>query len=302
MNNVKGMLQELCVKRGLELPVYEKLSKVGPDHAPTITVKLTANGIEVVEAASSRAQAERLAAATLYEKIKHLEVHDERKSVSIMSILMVSFANLLITKVVDLFSISKQDVVYCSDIDDVTDDVHFDPTLSNLMSSGLTDRSAWNRLYKLLSDLAFENGFNCIVRKNGKGLLFRSLQNDNLVASESFKNNSLNVSFNTTEDKEVSMLCYERSSQGSGSPPSANLTLVKKLTADLVRASGTGKHTTFTNSLKQVLNDESLNHNDKVTILLSQSSLLKNIQVDDLLTLVQSTISGTDSQVRIDYD
>nr|QWO79076.1 MAG: VP8 protein [Kadipiro virus] len=302
MTNVKGMLQELCAKRGLDLPVYEKLSKVGPDHAPTITVKLTANGIEVVEAASSRAQAERLAAATLYEKMKHLEVHDERKSVSIMSILMVSFANLLIDKITDLFSINKQDIVFCSDIDEITDDVHFDPTLGNLISSGLTDRSAWNRLYKLLSDLALESGFNCIIRKNGKGLLFRSLLDDDLVASESFKNNSLNISFNTTEDNEVSMLCYERCSQGSGSPPSTNLTLLRRLTADLVSTSGTGKHTSFTNSLKQVLNDDNLNHNDKVTILLSQSSLLKNFQVDDLLTLVRSTITDTDSQVRIDYD
>ncbi|AAC72049.1 Vp8 [Kadipiro virus] len=302
MNNVKGMLQELCVKRGLELPVYEKLSKVGPDHAPTITVKLTANGIEVIEAASSRAQAEKLAAATLYEKMKHLEVHDERKSVSIMSILMVSFANALINKVIDLFSTCKQDIIFCSEVDEVTDDVHFDPTLSNLMSSGLTDRSAWNRLYKLLSDLALENGFNCITRKNGKGLLFRSLLNDDLVANESFKNSSLNVAFNTTEDKEVSMLCYNRCCQGSGSPPSTDLTLIGKLTADLANASGLGKHSVFTNSLKQVLNDESLNHNDKVTILLSQSSLLKNIQVEDLLTLVRSTISGADSQVRIDYD
>ncbi|MHA1730840.1 MAG: ribonuclease III family protein [Promethearchaeota archaeon] len=40
--NAKSSLQELCQKQGLPLPEYELVSREGPDHDPTFTVKVTA--------------------------------------------------------------------------------------------------------------------------------------------------------------------------------------------------------------------------------------------------------------------
>lgn len=196
MSNYKGLLQELCAKRNSELPTYELISKVGPDHAPTFTVIARAMGLEASEAAYSKSQAERLAASTLYDKLKHLETYDERKSISVMSILMTFFACTLNNRAMQYN--------YCNDEPDVVFNVNSEDehgcnligsTIDKLQSVGIKDHSACNRLKVLLNSVAEDNDYECIFRERCDGILFRNKNCDNYIASSEFKSTSTLVSF-----------------------------------------------------------------------------------------------------------
>lgn len=65
----KSMLQEWAQARGLSLPKYKVVSITGPSHEPKIEVELTLGEYSASHTASSRKEAERIAAEKLLKKI-----------------------------------------------------------------------------------------------------------------------------------------------------------------------------------------------------------------------------------------
>jgi len=65
----KTGLQELLMARGLELPIYQMVSRSGPPHAPEFVIGVTACGQTGTGRAGSKRAAERLAAAELLERL-----------------------------------------------------------------------------------------------------------------------------------------------------------------------------------------------------------------------------------------
>jgi ribonuclease III len=65
----KSMLQEWAQSKGMDLPKYDVISMTGPSHEPKIEVQLTLGELKVSKTASSRKEAEKLAAEKLLEKI-----------------------------------------------------------------------------------------------------------------------------------------------------------------------------------------------------------------------------------------
>ena len=67
----KSCLQEWSLQRGLGLPKYRLVSKIGPDHAPQMTYEVKIEGYDAISAkAGSRKIAEQTAAATLLKKLQ----------------------------------------------------------------------------------------------------------------------------------------------------------------------------------------------------------------------------------------
>lgn len=67
----KTVLQEWVQARGLPLPVYKVLRREGPAHAPKFAVEVAVQGHPPAEAeGSSKREAEKLAAATILERLK----------------------------------------------------------------------------------------------------------------------------------------------------------------------------------------------------------------------------------------
>lgn len=67
----KTELQEWVQARGLDLPVYEVIDKIGPDHAPVFVIRLSVEGEKPVQAeGASRRLAEKTAARFMLKKIK----------------------------------------------------------------------------------------------------------------------------------------------------------------------------------------------------------------------------------------
>ena len=67
----KSCLQEWSLQRGLGLPKYRQVSKIGPDHAPQMTYEVKIEGYDAISAkAGSRKIAEQTAAATLLKKLR----------------------------------------------------------------------------------------------------------------------------------------------------------------------------------------------------------------------------------------
>ena len=72
--DAKSLLQELAMRRGLELPIYKLVSRSGPDHAPVMTYAVSLGGFPDTEAtAGSRKIAEQQAAAALLDHIASQE-------------------------------------------------------------------------------------------------------------------------------------------------------------------------------------------------------------------------------------
>lgn len=70
----KTELQEWVQARSMELPRYEIIDKIGPDHAPVFVVRLTIEGFDPIDVkGSSRRQAEKTAARKM---LKILDKHD----------------------------------------------------------------------------------------------------------------------------------------------------------------------------------------------------------------------------------
>jgi ribonuclease-3 len=68
----KSLLQEWCLKHGLGLPIYQQLSKSGPDHTPVMTYGVMVEGSPPLTATGgSRKFCEQKAAAAL---LAHLQV------------------------------------------------------------------------------------------------------------------------------------------------------------------------------------------------------------------------------------
>ncbi len=65
----KSKLQEWAQAKGLGLPKYEVLSMTGPSHEPQIEIVLSVDKYSVKHVASSRKEAERIAAEKLLKKI-----------------------------------------------------------------------------------------------------------------------------------------------------------------------------------------------------------------------------------------
>ncbi len=62
----KSLLQEWCLQHGLGLPIYQQLSKCGPDHAPKMTYQAVVEGSPPVSAiGNSRKVCEQKAASAL---------------------------------------------------------------------------------------------------------------------------------------------------------------------------------------------------------------------------------------------
>lgn len=67
----KTELQEWVQARGLDLPNYEVVDKIGPDHAPKFVVQVSVEGVTSIKAeGTSRRQTEKLAATKMLKKIK----------------------------------------------------------------------------------------------------------------------------------------------------------------------------------------------------------------------------------------
>jgi len=67
----KSCLQEWSLQRGLGLPQYRQVSKIGPDHAPQMTYEVKIEGYDAISAkAGSRKIAEQTAAAILMKKVR----------------------------------------------------------------------------------------------------------------------------------------------------------------------------------------------------------------------------------------
>ena len=70
-NNPKSFLQEWCLEKKGQIPIYSTLNKKGPDHEPIFTVQLVIkNFIKVQAEGSSKQEAEINAAKILLLKIK----------------------------------------------------------------------------------------------------------------------------------------------------------------------------------------------------------------------------------------
>lgn len=70
----KTALQELAQGRGLNLPQYDLVGRDGPDHAPSFTIRVSIDTLGAASAiGSSRARAEKAAAALLLEQLKIIE-------------------------------------------------------------------------------------------------------------------------------------------------------------------------------------------------------------------------------------
>jgi ribonuclease-3 len=66
----KSTLQEWVQRRARPLPVYDIVSREGPDHAPQFVVEVKVEGTEPVRAAGrSRQEAEKAAAAAMLERV-----------------------------------------------------------------------------------------------------------------------------------------------------------------------------------------------------------------------------------------
>jgi ribonuclease-3 len=71
--DAKSALQEWAQGRGFPLPEYRVISQSGPPHAPTYIMTVQVQGQEPVEATgTSKREAEKRAAALLWEKVKTL--------------------------------------------------------------------------------------------------------------------------------------------------------------------------------------------------------------------------------------
>lgn len=67
----KTALQEWAQGRGLPLPLYEELSRTGPDHAPEFEIQVTVEGFAPARAkGASRRATEKQAAAELLERLE----------------------------------------------------------------------------------------------------------------------------------------------------------------------------------------------------------------------------------------
>lgn len=70
----KTELQEWVQARALELPRYDIIDKIGPDHAPVFVVRLTIEGFDAIDVQGpSRRQSEKTAARAM---LKVLNTHD----------------------------------------------------------------------------------------------------------------------------------------------------------------------------------------------------------------------------------
>jgi ribonuclease III len=68
--DAKTVLQELTQSKAMGLPIYNLISKTGPSHEPEITIEVSLrNGLTAVAKASSKRQAEQIAANLLLEKL-----------------------------------------------------------------------------------------------------------------------------------------------------------------------------------------------------------------------------------------
>lgn len=67
--DAKTALQEFVLGRGMQLPVYEVISRDGPPHDPTFLIGVSAAGQTGTGSAGNKRAAERLAAAELLEKL-----------------------------------------------------------------------------------------------------------------------------------------------------------------------------------------------------------------------------------------
>lgn len=69
--DAKTALQEWAQERGLKLPLYEQMSRQGPDHAPEFEIRVTVEGLQPVRARGhSRRAAEKEAARLLLQNVK----------------------------------------------------------------------------------------------------------------------------------------------------------------------------------------------------------------------------------------
>jgi ribonuclease-3 len=69
--DAKTALQEWAQERGLKLPLYEQMSRQGPDHAPEFEIRVTVEGFQPVRARGpSRRTAEKEAARLLLQTVK----------------------------------------------------------------------------------------------------------------------------------------------------------------------------------------------------------------------------------------
>ena len=69
-SNPKNTLQELAQSKGMELPVYKTIKKIGQDHSPVFKVEAQIKGKTATGSATSKKMAEQEAAKNLLEKIQ----------------------------------------------------------------------------------------------------------------------------------------------------------------------------------------------------------------------------------------
>ncbi len=69
LTDAKSMLQEWALAKGRAIPVYDEVSREGPDHAPVFVISATVEGVAPAEAAGhSKREAEQAAAQTLLRR------------------------------------------------------------------------------------------------------------------------------------------------------------------------------------------------------------------------------------------
>ena len=70
-SNPKNILQELAQQsKGMELPVYKTIKKIGQDHSPVFKVEVQIKGKTATGSATSKKMAEQEAAKNLLKKIQ----------------------------------------------------------------------------------------------------------------------------------------------------------------------------------------------------------------------------------------
>lgn len=70
----KTALQEWAQGKGLPIPLYKTVDTAGPSHAPSFTVEVIVEGVEVVQSSGdSKKKAEKEAASILLEKIQKMD-------------------------------------------------------------------------------------------------------------------------------------------------------------------------------------------------------------------------------------
>jgi hypothetical protein len=150
LNNSKGMLNSLCLNISNDTskqPKYTVISEHGPPHAKMFTVKLEAMDLTSIKIATTKKQAEKMAAEEIYLQLKKFSPIRTRDRLSIISILMTEKVTNVVTIVQSMSRERLNAVNLILSLDDDIDEneLYFtDASITSMHQSGLTDSRGWD--------------------------------------------------------------------------------------------------------------------------------------------------------------